>query len=79
MQITVLAFGQVAGVIGNSLQFNQHVDDTDSLKKILQHKYPSLAEMKYSLAIDKKLIHENTALNGNGNVTVALLPPFSGG
>ncbi len=77
MQITLLAFGQVASVTGNSLLLNEYVADTDSLKAVLQHKYPALAEMKYALAIDKKMVHENMALNGN--VTVALLPPFSGG
>ncbi len=77
MQIKVLAFGQVAIVTGNSFELNQSVADTDSLKCALHHQYPALNEIKYALAIDRKLVNGNMELNEN--VTVALLPPFSGG
>lgn len=77
MQIKILAFGQVAGVTGNILMLEESIKDTESLKSILHQRYPALRDMKYSLAVDKKMVYENTELKGN--VTVALLPPFSGG
>ena len=77
MQIKILAFGQVAGVTGNFLMLDESIKDTESLKSILHQRYPALSDMKYSLAVDKKMIHENVELKEN--VTVALLPPFSGG
>jgi molybdopterin converting factor small subunit len=36
-----------------------------------------MANMSYSIAVNKKTIHENTVFEGDANV--ALLPPFSGG
>ena len=77
MQINLLAFGQVASVTGNNFSLNENVADTNDLMAVLQNKYPALAGMKYALAVNKKMIHENTALSDN--VTIALLPPFSGG
>ena len=77
MQIKFLAFGQVATITGNSFELNESVADTDSLKSVLHYQYPALNEIKYALAVDKKLVNENMELNEN--VTVALLPPFSGG
>ena len=77
MQIKILAFGQVAGVTGNILMLEESIKDTESLKSILHQRYPALRDMKYALAVDKKLVNGNMELNEN--VTVALLPPFSGG
>lgn len=77
MQINLLAFGQVAGVTGSNFFLNENVTDTDSLQVVLHNKYPALEGMKYALAVNKQMVHENTALDGD--VTIALLPPFSGG
>lgn len=77
MKINILAFGQVASVTGNNFSLEENVEDTDSLKNALHQRYPVLSEIKYSIAVDKKIVHENMELKDN--VTVALLPPFSGG
>jgi molybdopterin synthase sulfur carrier subunit len=77
MQISLLAFGQVAGITGDNFSISEQVTDTDGLKALLQNRYPALGHIKYALAVNKKLVHENTSLNGD--VTIALLPPFSGG
>lgn len=77
MAINILAFGQVATVTGNSLVLEENAKDINHLKTILGKQYPALKELKYSIAVDKKLIHENIKLEDNA--TIALLPPFSGG
>lgn len=77
MKINILAFGQVASVTGNNFSLEENVEDTNSLKNALHERHPVLSEIKYSIAVDKKMVHENMELKDN--VTVALLPPFSGG
>lgn len=77
MHINILSFGQVATITGNSVELNLQVADTNELQQALQHKFPQLAGVKYAMAVDRKMVHENVAL-ANGS-TVALLPPFSGG
>ena len=77
MKVNILAFGQVAGVTGNSPVIEESVADTKALQTVLHKQFPSLNEMKYSIAVDKKIVHENTELKENA--IVALLPPFSGG
>jgi sulfur-carrier protein len=77
MKINILAFGQVAGITGNNVVLEESVSDTEGLKYALHKRYPALGELKYAIAVDKKMIHENVDLSDNA--TVALLPPFSGG
>jgi len=36
-----------------------------------------MADAKYAIALNKKIIKENTILSGDNNI--AFLPPFSGG
>ncbi len=69
-------FGRLADIAGNSVSIND-VADTDSLVNSLHKKYPALADAKYVIAVNKKVIKENTILNNDS--IVALLPPFSGG
>lgn len=76
MQVNVIIFGQLCELLGDSLTLH-NIDDTESLVAELNKKHPSLAEMKYAMAVDKKVVTGNVLLS-NG-CTVALLPPFSGG
>ena len=76
MKINILVFGQLCDTIGENLVLNDIVD-TNSLTKFLNEKYPELANSKFVVAVNKKLVTENILLTGNS--TVALLPPFSGG
>ena len=55
----------------------EDVADTNALVKELHILYPALAGAKYVIAVDKKVVNENTTLAENS--IVALLPPFSGG
>lgn len=76
MQINIILFGQLCEVLGESLVLND-IADTDNLQSVLNIKYPALNNSKYVMAVNKKLVTENTVLTQN--CTVALLPPFSGG
>jgi sulfur-carrier protein len=77
MEINLLAFGQIAEITGKSAWKISEVEDTNSLIKKLEEEFPSLVKMKYSIAVNKKVIQENTTINDGD--AIALLPPFSGG
>ncbi len=72
----ILLFGQLADIVGGSLSLDG-INDTDALKKVLHKEHPALANLKYVIAVDKKIVTSNQQLNENN--VVALLPPFSGG
>jgi len=76
MTINILIFGQLADITGNTLSL-ENVTDTNTLVKELHSLYPVLSDSKYMIAVNNKMVNENTILNANS--TVALLPPFSGG
>jgi molybdopterin synthase sulfur carrier subunit len=75
MQITIMAFGQLAEITG--VTFLAEADDSDQLRLLLAERYPALKDKKYALAVNKQLITSRTILQESD--TVALLPPFSGG
>ena len=77
MEINLLAFGQIADITGKLQWKMPDVNNTDDLKQKLAARFPALRAMKYSLAVNKKVISGNVALDHDD--TVALLPPFSGG
>ena len=77
MNIQVKIFGQLAEIIGSHELQLQGISDTDLLREKLISGYPKLADYPFVVAVDKKVIKENTKLNTNDSV--ALLPPFAGG
>ena len=76
MQINLIIFGQLCDLLGENLILHD-IADTDSLTAVLNEKFPELADARYVMAVNKKLVTENVTLSNNS--TVALLPPFSGG
>jgi sulfur-carrier protein len=76
MPVNIIIFGQLTDITGNSLSLDG-IADTDHLVHKLNELYPALADKKYLVAVDKKVISGNTILTNNN--IVALLPPFSGG
>ena len=76
MDVKVIMFGRLADIAGNPVSVSG-VSDTDGLIKSLHKTYPSLANTKYVIAVDRQVVNENTILSNDS--TVALLPPFSGG
>ena len=77
MQLNIILFGQLVDIIGSDKIIIEDVIDTDKLTNKLHQQFPGLNQSKYIIAVDKKIISENTTLSNNS--TVALLPPFSGG
>lgn len=77
MPLNIIIFGQIADITGTNNITLENVADTNQLIEWLNSSYPSLGSAKYAIAVDKKIIKENTSLNNNN--TIALLPPFSGG
>ncbi len=77
MQVKVIFFGQLTDITVNSEIFLEDIRDSDMLIATLHQLYPELANSKYALALDKKVISTNTALRDHS--IIALLPPFSGG
>lgn len=76
-EITVLAFGAVADVVGKSCFAMNDVASTNELINALEKDFPELKNIRYTLAVNKQTITTPTSLEHNA--TVALLPPFSGG
>ncbi len=77
MEINLLAFGQIAYITGKSDWKMSVIENTDALIKYLEVEFPELSKINFSIAVNKKVIQENTMLHQND--TIALLPPFSGG
>lgn len=77
MKVNVIVFGQLTDITGSSDIILHDVGDTDALIQTLHNIYPALADSKYAIALEKKIIAENTPLTDNN--TIGLLPPFSGG
>lgn len=77
MKINVIFFGQLTDITGTAAVTVEDINDTSSLLEHLNKTYPELANSKYTIAVDKKVIAENTKLTDDS--TVALMPPFSGG
>ncbi|MGN6490493.1 MAG: MoaD/ThiS family protein [Agriterribacter sp.] len=75
--MTVMFFGQLKEIAGNSFLQVENVRDTNELRLKLQSLFPRMAEMKYAIAVNKKIVSTNTIITQES--TVALLPPFSGG
>ncbi len=77
MAIKIISFGQLVPITGSDWVLEESVADTDALKKWMEDRHPGLAQLSYVMAVDKNIIGKNTVLTDG--VTVALLPPFSGG
>ena len=75
--VKIILFGQLTDITGSSLLTVNNTADTDGLVNELNKLYPSMINVKYRIAIDKKIITSNTAITENSDI--ALLPPFSGG
>jgi sulfur-carrier protein len=77
MAIKIISFGQLVPITGSNLVLEAGIADTDALKQWMEDHHPGLAQLNYVIAVDKNIIGKNTVLKDG--VTVALLPPFSGG
>jgi molybdopterin converting factor small subunit len=77
INIHVLAFGQIADIIGQSTFTYSTPNTLLALQTKIENDYPLLSKIAYRIAINKKIALENTELHEADEL--ALLPPFSGG
>ena len=77
MKVTVLFFGQLTDLCGASSVEISDAIDSKGLQMHLNDQFPNLAGANFVVAVNGKILNNNTTLN-NGD-EVALLPPFSGG
>ena len=76
-QMNIMVFGQLEDITGASIISIDEVADTQQLLSSLYIRFPQLKQKQILIAVDQKIIHENTVISDQS--TVALLPPFSGG
>ena len=78
MEIEIIIFGQLTYIFKTGkLRYRCAASDTDGLIDDLNKKYPGFENAKYTIAVNKQTITQNSTLQ-EGDV-VALMPPFSGG
>jgi sulfur-carrier protein len=77
MTIKILVFGQISDIIPQKEMNFSNIKTTEELNRELIRLYPDLAQINYSLALNKKIVNQAVPLNEHD--TVALLPAFSGG
>lgn len=75
--VIVKAFGITAEKTGRSEIELPAVADTEQLLAELFRLFPALREVKFAIAVDRKIAAANTPIGPNSEI--ALLPPFSGG
>jgi sulfur-carrier protein len=77
MEFQIMIFGQLTDITGSEIIRLSGFSDTTGMVKSLNEKFPEMAETRYAIAIDKKIINKNTVINSD--TKIVLMPPFSGG
>jgi len=75
--MTVRVYGMLAEITGSAALNYFEMNSIDELKSKLFSEFPALTEKKFSIAVNRKIVTGNPALNNSDDI--ALLPPFSGG
>lgn len=75
--LKIRMFGVVAEKSGTNNLTIPFVDNTNKLYSLLLEKHPQLEGVKFAIAVNRRIVHQNTLLGQNDEI--ALLPPFSGG
>jgi molybdopterin synthase sulfur carrier subunit len=77
VKVQILLFGRLTELLGQSHLQLEDVADTNALTARLQQRYPALEQLNYQIAVNQTVIQGNQSLSDG--MTVALMPPFSGG
>lgn len=73
--VKIMSFGRLKEILGPD--FEAEAENTDELLNQLIKKFPQLKDLKLRIAVNQKIISENTELQNND--VAALMPPYSGG
>ncbi|UZT99240.1 MoaD/ThiS family protein [Chryseobacterium fluminis] len=74
-RIKIISFGRLKEILGSD--FEAEAENTDILMHQLNETFSLLKDLKLRIAVNQKIISENTPLHNND--VVALMPPYSGG
>jgi len=77
MDVQVIFFGSITDITLVDSVLLTNCIDLDTMVHDLIELFPTLANKKYFIAVNQKMVHENIKLKMGD--TVALMPPFSGG
>lgn len=77
MNVTILAFGKLADLLPQQEWEMTDSETAGSVRRQIEEQFPALKNMRYRIAVDKKMATDDTPLALHS--VVALLPPFSGG
>ncbi|KIO78602.1 hypothetical protein TH53_02260 [Pedobacter lusitanus] len=77
MKVEILLFGRLTEILGSTHLLLEGLADTNAVCCHLEEQFPDLKQVKYKVAVDQLIIHGNKRLTDG--MTVALMPPFSGG
>lgn len=77
MAVQVLFFGQLTDITGTDQLVLAQVATTTQLEQELLLRYPALASVPFTLALDHQLVTQEQLLTQES--VVACMPPFSGG
>lgn len=72
----ILLFGPIAEKAGASI-LRMEASSVNALRQALIARIPDLAHMRYAIAVDRQVVHEDHPLSGGEEI--AVLPPFAGG
>ncbi|MBK7233980.1 MAG: MoaD/ThiS family protein [Saprospiraceae bacterium] len=75
--IRLMCFGMLEEITGFKERQLIGKQDTDQFRIWLNDEFPELQKIDFVIAVNRKLINQNTVLKNEDEV--ALLPPFSGG
>lgn len=73
--VKIISFGRLKEILGPD--FEAEAENIDDLINKLNEKFPQLKDLKLRIAVNQKIISENTELHNND--VAALMPPYSGG
>ncbi len=76
-QIHIKTFGMISELVGSDSFEMDNPGSLGELKQRLYKLYPSLQTIKFTIAMDKKIISVDADISQGKEI--ALLPPFSGG
>ena len=76
-KIHIKTFGMISELVGSDSFEMENPGSSAALKQRLFELYPALQTMKFTIAMDKKIISVDTDISQGKEI--ALLPPFSGG
>jgi len=76
-KISIEFFGMLVEITGKKNIMLENIGDTENLKLQINDLFPAMKQQSYMLALNNKLITNNTTIIHNCNV--ACTPPFAGG